>query len=101
MKRRQVGLQVWKHVSVEPGDDEKTLQTGHYSGNQMVLAAVARNGKLMPASDDLQLSPGDLGYFLVFLTEAEAAADFLQKAGWEQEKMDTDDGFTTSTCHLE
>ncbi len=101
LKRQQVGLRVWKFATGEADANEKAMLPGQYSGNQMVIAAVERNEKLMPASDAVQLSPGDLGYFLVFLTEAEAVAEFLQKAGWKPEKAADDDYFTTSTCHLE
>ena len=102
LKRKQVGLQVWKYTGkeLENKSNGKALETGEYSGNKMVFAVIGHDGKSVPFSDASQVLAGDLGYFLIFLKEAETAEKFLLNAGWVQEINTTEKYFTTSACHL-
>ena len=108
LKRRQVGLQIWQFAPEKDAEkkaarnqaDSKELTIADYSGVKMVFAAFRRGEKVMPVSDVTQISAGDTGYFLVFLTEAESVQNFMESAEWKPVEINDTEYFTTSSCHL-
>ncbi len=95
----QVYLQRWQPGEEEGKDAQKEL-LARYPGNGLVAAAVRHNGLLWPVGDRNHFRPGEEVDFLVFETERQMAAKFLQEEGWQRLDQDGKNAFSTCMCDV-
>ena len=100
-KAKQVHLQLWQRDTDPDSDANSSPLMTRYPGNGMIAVAMRRNKRLSPIGDNLQFKKEDEIYFYVVDTEAETAAEFLNKEGWRYLASIDKDSFTTSSCRID
>lgn len=96
----QVYLQRWKLGEKGESGSQKGL-LNRYPGNGLIAAAVHHNGLRWPVGDANHLKPNEEVDFLVFETEREMTAKFLEAEGWHRIGNEEKNAFSTCMCEAQ